>query len=308
MILIAALAAAVSSGTALLLAALGEVLAERSGVMNLGVEGMMLIGALAGFATTVWTGNLWLGLLASLFAGGLLAALHAVLTVTFGADQIVSGLALTLFATGLASFLGKPLVGQAAPVSFRAMALPLLADIPILGPIFFRQNALTYLSYVLAIGLWIVLFRTHLGLLIRAVGDSPATVDATGHSVPLLRSVAVIVGGMFAGLGGAAIALGTNPSWTENITAGRGWIAVALVVFATWNPLRAVLGAYLFGSVEAAQFLLQAAGVAVSAFFLNMLPYVATILVLLITTQAVARQRLGAPAALGMPYRREARA
>ncbi len=305
--LTAALAAAIGAGTAILLAALGEVLAERAGVMNLGVEGMMLVGALAGFAVTFWSGHLWQGVLAAMLAGALLALVHAVLTVTFSADQIVSGLALTLFALGGTSFFGKPLVGQPAPASFEKVAVPGLSHIPVLGPVLFNQNLLTYLSYGLVILAWVALFWTRWGLLVRAVGENPATVDAMGHNVAVLRYAAVLIGGLLAGLGGAAISLGTNPSWTENITAGRGWIAVALVVFAAWSPLRVALGAYLFGSIEAAQFLFQAAGVPVSPFFLNMLPYLATVVVLVLITRGVVRRRGAAPAALGIPYVREER-
>jgi len=305
--LTAALAAAISAGTAILLAALGEVIAERAGVMNLGVEGMMLLGALAGFVATFFTGNLFVGLLAAMTTGALLALLHAVLTITFAADQIVSGLALTLFATGLAAFLGKPFVGQPAPASFADEPVPLLSAVPVLGPALFDQRLLTYLSYALVVLAWVFLYRTRLGLLVRAVGESPATVDAMGHSVVRLRYGAVVLGGVLAGLGGAVISLGTNPSWTENITAGRGWIAVALVVFAMWNPLRVALGAYLFGGIEAAQFLLQAAGVSISPFFLNALPYLATVLALVLSTRGTLRRRFAAPAALGVPYVREER-
>lgn len=305
--LTAALAAAIGAGTAILIAALGEVIAERAGVMNLGVEGMMLLGALAGFAATALSGNLWIGVLGAMVTGGLLALVHAVLTVSFAADQIVSGLALTLFATGLASFLGKPFVGQPAPTSFHDVPIPALSTLPVLGPALFDQRVPTYLSYLLVIGVWLLLHRTKFGLLLRAVGENPATVDAMGHSVTLLRYSAVVLGGLLAGLGGAVISLGTNPSWTENITAGRGWIAIALVVFALWSPLRVALGAYLFGGIEAAQFLLQAAGISVSPFFLNALPYLATVVVLVLTTRGAVRQRLGAPAALGIPYIREQR-
>lgn len=302
-----ALAAAIGLGTAILLAALGEVIAERAGVMNLGVEGMMLAGAFVGFVVTVWTGSLWWGTVAALGTGAATAALHALLTVTFGADQIVSGLALVLFATGLVSFLGKPFVGQPAPVSFHEVPLPLLSALPVVGPTLFRQSLLTYLSYGLVLLVWFLLFRSPYGLVLRAAGENPVAVDALGHSVTRVRYLAVVSGGALAGLGGAVISLGTNPAWTENITAGRGWIAIALVVFASWRPIRVAVGAYLFGGIESAQFLLQAAGVPLSPFFLNMLPYLATLLVLVVTTRGVLRRRGAAPAALGLPYVREER-
>ncbi len=307
MLVISVLAAAIGAGTAILFACLGEILCERAGILNLGVEGMMLSGALAGFATTYGTGNPWLGALAALAAGGLLSLIHALLTITLNANQVVSGLALTLFGGGLTAFLGQPLVGLPAPASFGKLPVPGLAAIPVLGPILFRQDALTYLSYALVPLLWLWIYRTRPGLYLRAVGESPATVDAMGLSVQRLRYLYVVLGGMLAGLGGAAISLASNPGWTENMTAGRGWIAIALVIFATWNPTRAAVGAYLFGGVEALQFRLQGAGTSISPFFLNMLPYLFTIIVLVLATRETVRRRVAAPAALGLPYFREER-
>ena len=307
MLLISVLAAAISAGTAILFACLGEILCERAGILNLGVEGMMLAGALAGFATAYGTGSPWLGALAALAAGGLLSLIHALLTITLNANQVVSGLALTLFGGGLTAFLGQPLVGLPAPAAFNKLAVPGLANVPVLGPILFRQDALTYLSYALVPLLWLWIYRTRPGLYLRAVGENPATVDAMGLSVRRLRYLYVVLGGMLAGLGGAAISLASNPGWTENMTAGRGWIAIALVIFATWNPARAAIGAYLFGGVEALQFRLQGAGTSISPFFLNMLPYLFTIVVLVLATRETVRRRVAAPAALGLPYFREER-
>jgi len=301
------LAAAIPAGTAILYACLGELLCERAGVLNLGVEGMMLMGALGGFAVTFWTGNVWLGALAALVLGGLLAAIHALLVVGLHANQVVSGLALTLFGAGLSSFLGQDLVGQPAPAAFRDWAFPGLSAIPHLGTILFRQDALVYLSYLLVPAMWFFIYRTRPGLHLRAIGEKPEAADAMGIGVASLRAAYVIAGGALAGLGGAAISLGTNPGWTDNMTAGRGWIAVALVIFASWNPVRAAFGAYLFGGVEAGQFRLQGAGVGVSSFFLNMLPYLFTIAVLILATRESTRRRIGAPAALGRPYVREER-
>jgi general nucleoside transport system permease protein len=305
--IVTVLAAAIAAGSAILYACLGEILCERAGVLNLGVEGMMLMGALGGFAVTFWTGNAWLGALAALAVGGLLSLIHALFTITLQANQIVSGLALTLFAGGLSSFLGQPLVGQPAAAKFDKVDIPLLADIPVIGPIFFHQDPLTYLSYLLVPLLWVFIYRTRPGLYLSAVGESPATADAMGINVAGLRYLYVTVGGMLAGLGGAVITLATNPGWTDNITAGRGWIAIALVIFATWNPARAALGAYLFGGVEALQFRLQSEGTQISPFFLNMLPYLFTIAVLVLATRETVRRRIGAPAALGLPYVREER-
>ncbi len=302
------LAAAIPAATAILYACLGELLCERAGILNLGVEGMMLMGALGGFAVTVWTDRAWLGALAALGIGAAFGALHAVLTVPIGANQVVSGLALTLFGAGLSAFLGRDLVGRAAPDSFGRLHVPLLGDLPELGPILFRQNALVYLSYALVPALWFFVYRTRPGLHLRALGENPGTADALGLPVAALRVAYVVAGGALAGLGGAVISLATNPGWTENVTAGRGYIAVALVIFAGWNPLRAAFGAYLFGAVEAGQFRLQGAGVPISSFFLNMLPYLFTVAALVLASRPAARRRIGAPAALGQAYVREERA
>lgn len=303
----AVLAAAVPAGTAILYACLGELLAERAGVLNLGVEGMMLMGALAGFATCYWTEQAWLGVPAALATGGAMAAIHAVLTISLRANQVVSGLALTLFGGGLSAYLGQDLVGKPAPDSFNRLKIPVLGSIPELGDILFRQDALVYFSFALVPALWYFVYRTRPGLNLRALGESPATADAMGLNVVLLRYTYVILGGALAGLGGAAISLATNPGWSENMTSGRGWIAIALVIFATWNPARAAVGAYLFGGVEAGQFRLQSAGIPVSSFFLSMLPYLFTIAVLILATRATTRLRIGAPAALGRPFVREER-
>ena len=305
--LVGVLAAAIAAGSAILFASLGELLAERAGVLNLGVEGMMLVGALAGVAVALPTANPWLGTGAAVLAGATMAGIHALLAVGLKANQVVSGLALTLFGAGLSAFLGQPYVGLPLPAPFRREPLPLLGDLPILGPVLFRQDALVYLSYLLVPALWFFVYRTRAGLRLRALGERPEAADAMGIEVNRLRAWYVVVGGALTGLGGAAISLGTNPGWTENMTAGRGWIAVALVIFAGWNPARAALGAYLFGGVEAGQFRLQGAGVDLSPFFLNMLPYLFTILVLVLATRPGARHRLGAPAALGLPYLREDR-
>ncbi len=305
--LVAVLAAAIAAGSAILFACLGELLAERAGVLNLGVEGMMLMGALAGVAATLGTGSPWLGAAAAVLAGAAMASIHALLAVGLQANQVVSGLALTLFGGGLSAFLGQRYVGLPLPASFGREPVPLLGDLPLLGPILFRQDPLVYLSYALVPALWFFVYRTRAGLRLRALGERPEAADAMGIAVGRLRAWYVVVGGALAGLGGAAISLGTNPGWTEGMTAGRGWIAIALVIFAGWNPARAALGAWLFGGVEAGQFRLQGAGVDISPFFLSMLPYLFTILVLVLATRPGARHRLGAPAALGLPYQREDR-
>jgi ABC-type uncharacterized transport system permease subunit len=301
------LAAAIPAGTAILYACLGELLCERAGILNLGVEGMMLMGALAGFAVSQWTHSAWIGAIGALAVGGAMASIHAVLTISLRANQVVSGLALTIFGGGLSAFLGRNIAGEMPRAEFDKLAIPLISDIPRLGTILFKQNALVYCSYVLVPVMWWFVYRTKQGLSLRAIGERPEAADAMGVGVNRLRYGYVIAGGALGGLGGAAISLGSNPGWTENITAGRGWIAVALVIFAGWNPARAAAGAYLFGGVEAGQFRLQAVGVGLSPYFLTMLPYLFTIAVLVLATGETARRRLGAPAALGRPFVREER-
>jgi ABC-type uncharacterized transport system permease subunit len=301
------LAAAIPAGTAILYACLGEIITERSGVLNLGVEGMMLMGALGGVAFTIWSGSAVVGVIGAMAAGALLASLHAMVTIGLRANQVISGLALTLFGAGLSAFLGRNLVGEPLPDKFGEIPIPWLSDIPQIGKIFFQQDLLTYLSFLVVPALWYFIFRTQPGLHLRAIGENPAAADAMGVPVNSLRFGYVIVGGAFAGLGGAVISLSTNPGWTEGMTAGRGWIAVALVIFAGWNPIWAMAGSWLFGGVQAGQFQLQVVGVGISPFFLNMLPYLFTILVLVIASGDQARKRIGAPAALGRPFVREER-
>jgi simple sugar transport system permease protein len=305
----------IRAGTSLMYATIGEIITERAGILNLGVEGMMIMGAVTAFAAAFHSDSAWLGVATGMVVGGLLALIHAFLTITLRADQTVSGLALTIFGTGLASFLGQrlgpdgmPLVGQVGP-RFHKVALPVLAEIPVIGPVLFHQDVLVYVVYLLVPLAWYILYKTRPGLHLRAIGESPHTADAMGVNVIGLRYLYTVLGGMLVGLGGAHLSLSYTPGWTENLTSGRGWIAIALVIFATWDPARAVVGALLFGGVNAIQFRLQAAGATIPAAFLNMLPYALTITVLVIITWWEAfRKRVGAPAALGIPYIREERA
>lgn len=309
------LAVTVRAGTSLLYATIGEIYTERAGVLNLGVEGMMLIGAVTAFAAGYHTGSVWAGVATAMAMGGLLALIHAFITISLCADQVVSGLALTIFGTGLASFLGQrlgpeetPLVGLVGP-KFERVALPDLSALPVVGRALFEQDVLIYAMYLLVPLSWLYLYKTRPGLHLRAVGENPQTADAMGLSVFRLRYVYTVLGGMLAGLGGAHMSLAYTPGWTENLTGGRGWIAIALVIFATWNPVRAVVGALLFGGINAVQFRMQAAGTTIPAAFLGMMPYVFTIVVLvLITWWEAFRKRVGAPAALGLPYIREEKA
>lgn len=289
----------------LVVAWLASAVVADGGVFNLGVEGMMLVGAVSGFVGAVHTHDLALAVAAAMAAAAGLALLLAVLTVTFGTDQAVTGLTLTLFGAGLSSFLGKPYIGIPAPVTFHPIALPGLARLPVLGPVLFRQDPLVYASYLLAPAAWLALTRTRAGLSLRAVGEAAATADALGINVAAARYAGVLIGGALAGVAGAYLSLAYTPAWTDNMTSGQGWIAIALVIFATWNPLRAVAGAYLFGGVEALGFRIQAVGGTAPAYVLRMLPYVFTLAVLLLVTMR--SRRPGVPGNLGRPYFREER-
>lgn len=305
---IATLAAAVTAGTPILYAALGEILAERAGVLNLGVEGMMLVGAVTGFIVAFLTKNPWFGFFMALLASGAVASVFAFLTISLRANQVVTGLALTIFGTGLSGFLGKAYIGIPLPVTFKTFVIPGLSQIPILGTIFFKHDPLIYLTYILTPFLWYYFYNTRPGLNLRAIGENPAAADAMGVNVFALRYFYVILGGMLAGAGGAYLSLVYAPTWLENMTAGRGWIAVALVIFAVWDPFKALLGSYLFGGVDTLAYSLQAAtAVTIPSFFLKMLPYILTIIVLIISTRRTVIQRIGAPGALGIPYNREER-
>ena len=296
---------AVKSSIAVLLATLGEIVAERSGILNLGVEGMMLAGALCAAAAGMATGSPLIAVAAGTLAGGLLALVHGFFAVTLRVNQVLSGLALTLLGMGLTSFLGRPLIGAAPGVRLRALPLPGLADIPVVGDIFFRQSVLAYLAYLLVPLCWFVLFRTGTGLKIRAAGEDAAAVDAAGIDVFRIRYLCTFAGGLGAGLAGAYLSLSYTPGWKESMTGGQGWVAIAMVIFATWNPLRAVAGAFLFGALTALQFYFQAVGVEiVPAYILKMLPYLLTIVVMVLVNIGPGR-RFGGPAALGIPFNRE---
>lgn len=305
--LIAVLATAVTAGTPIFYAALGELICERAGVLNLGVEGMMLVGAVSGFIAGSASGNPWVGLAAAAAAGGAMGLIHAFLSISLRANQVVSGLALTMFGTGLSAYLGKPMVGTSLPNPFRAVDIPLLSEIPFLGPILFQHDILVLIGYLLAPLCWFIIFRTRAGLNLRAVGDNPAAADSLGVNVFLTRYVCVLVGGMLAGIGGAYISMAYVPTWMEDMVAGRGWIAVALVIFATWNPLNALWGSYVFGGIDALGYRLQAVDVTVSPYFLKMLPYLFTVLVLILVTRRNIVHRIGAPKALSISYDREER-
>lgn len=304
------LTAAVKAGTPLLFATLGESITERSGNLNLGVEGMMLMGAVAGFQFGLTTGNPVIAILAALIAGAVGAGIFAFLTVTLRANQIVSGLSLTIFGTGIAGFIGQKLGGQVVPESIKTwfvkFKIPILGDIPYLGQIFFNHDVLVYLGYFTAIGLGIYLYNTRKGLNLRSVGENPGAADAAGLNVTLYQYVHILIGGALCGLGGAYLSLVHVPAWQENITAGRGWIAVALVIFITWNPYKAIVGAYLFGGLDILGLYLQKFDIKLSQYLLDMLPYVVTILVLIMTSIRKTKENKP-PKSLGESYFREDR-
>jgi simple sugar transport system permease protein len=309
------LQAGVATGTVLLFATIGELLTERSGVLNLGVEGMMLIGAMTAFSIALATGNPWMGVLAAMIVAGLISQIHAFITITLQADQVVSGLALTFLATGVSLVLGEGLSKAGTVSLLPSFSFPLLAQIPILGPIFFTsQSIMVYIGYLMIPLTWFYINRTRPGMHLRAIGEYPAAADALGINIYRLRYFYVFVGGALAGLAGATISLAVAPGWfSELTTAGQGWIAIGLVIFAQWDPLRAAFGSYTFGALR--RLILDIQGPTMLfglrnpfyynpywGFFLQMLPYAFTIIVLVVGSREAMRKRLGAPAALGIPY------
>ncbi|BDW97752.1 MULTISPECIES: ABC transporter permease [Thalassospira] len=292
----------ITASTPLLLAASGELITEKSGVLNLGVEGMMLVGAITGFAVTASSGSAVLGILAAVVAGTLMSLIFAFLTLTLMANQVATGLALTIFGVGFSALVGSGFVGFAID-PLPALSIPGISAIPIIGPILFGQDFLVYLSIAAVIGIWWFLVKSRAGLILKAVGDSHHSAHAIGYSVIKIRYLATMFGGAMAGLGGAYLSLSYTPMWAENMTAGRGWIALALVVFATWRPGRLVAGAYMFGLISVMQLHAQGAGVHVPSQFMSMLPYLATVIVLVIISSDRAKIRLNAPACIGQAFR-----
>jgi ABC-type uncharacterized transport system permease subunit len=309
------LQAGVASGTVLLFATIGEIFTERAGILNLGVEGMMLIGAMSAISTAFATGNPWLGVLAAMLASGLLSQVHALVSIHFQADQVVSGLALTFLGTGLSLVFGEGLSKAGALSLLPSFTVPGLAQIPILGPILFtNQSVMVYIGYLSVPLAWYYINRTRPGMHLRAVGEFPGAADALGINVTRLRYFYVFVGGVFAGLSGATISLAISPGWFSQLTtSGQGWIAIGLVIFAQWDPVRAALGSYAFGALRRSILDVQGPATLLGlrnpfyynpywGFFLQMLPYAFTIVVLVLGSREALRKRLGAPAALGLPY------
>ncbi|MEM4537102.1 MAG: ABC transporter permease [Nitrososphaerota archaeon] len=312
----------VQMGTVYLLASLGEIFAERSGVLNLGLEGMMLMGAATSFMFTLAYGHLS-AILTSIIVGALMGLILSILVVDMKLNQVVVGLAMTMLGAGLSGFFTFPevrknlllrlnpslpeevlLIQQAQKLP--EIQIPLLSNIPVIGKMLFSHNLLVYFSFILSIAMWFILFKTRIGLTIRSVGENPSMADSLGVNVYMVRRMTVILSGVFASLAGAYFFIGFHPFWREGVTAGRGFIALALVILATWSPMRAILGAYLFGGVETFQYRLQLFGLgAQSPYFLAMLPYILTIMTLIIISTESIKKRIGAPASLGIPYARE---
>lgn len=295
------LLATLGAGTPLVFASLGELITEKSGVLNLGVEGMMLVGAVCGFVMAAESGNMWLGVATAMGAGAAMALLFGVLTLTFQANQVAAGLALTIFGIGTSAYIGLDYTSVTLP-GLNPVYIPVLSDVPVVGRLVFSLDPLIYLSFVVFGLISYFLYRTKGGLVLRAVGESPESAISLGHHVIAIRYAAVLFGGAMAGLGGAYLALVYTPLWVEEMTAGRGWIALALVVFSTWRPLRVLLGAYLFGGITIIQFHVQGFGVDIPSQLLSTLPYLATILVLVLISRDINTIRLNAPASLGRPY------
>ncbi len=299
--LVAALMTIITASTPLVFAAVGEIVAEKSGVLNLGVEGMMIVGAIGAFATGIVTGDPVLAVLAGAASGALMAFIFGGLTLWLLSNQVATGLALTIFGIGLSALVGHRFVG----VTFAGLPkldIPGITDLPFIGPLLFGHDALVYLSVVSVVGVAWFLKRTRAGLALRAVGENHDAAHSIGYPVIMIRLMAVLFGGVMAGLGGACLSLAYTPLWIENMTAGRGWIALALVVFASWRPWRAFFGAYLFGGITIIQLHAQGLGVAIPSQILSMLPYIATIVVLVLISRDDVRMRFNAPACLGRSF------
>jgi simple sugar transport system permease protein len=295
------IAATLNAGTVLAIAALGLLINEKAGVVNLGAEGMMLCAAIAGFATVVHTGNVWLGFLAGMAAGAFLAALFGGLVIWLGTNQYATGLALTLFGTGFSAFAGIKYVQEKLPEQAQ-YSIPVLGDIPLIGQALFRHHPMVYITIGLVFGLIWFLYRTRAGLVLRSVGESPESAHALGYPVRRIRLWAVMAGGALCGLSGAYLATIYTPLWVEGMVSGKGWIALALTTFATWRPARVLLGAYLFGGFTLLQLHLQGAGVEIPSQFLSMMPYIVTIVVLVLISRNSAFIRVNMPASLGKPF------
>lgn len=295
---------AIISGTPLLLATLGEIYTERSGVLNLGIEGLMAIGAITGFSITFVTGNIFLGILSAILFGIVLSLVHSFISITLKGNQTISGLALTMLGLGISGFWGKVYIGKSLPVRIREIEIVGLSEIPFIGDLVFKNDIIVFLSWILTFLLWFILFKTKWGIIIRSCGENPLASDSMGINVSLVRYISVMIGGALSGLAGAYLSLVYTPMWIEGMTGGRGWIVIALTIFSLWNPARAILGAYLFGGIYILQYILQLR-YKISPNILLMLPYFVTLLALLLSAEETIKKRIGAPKSLGEPYIKE---
>lgn len=301
----------VAAATFFLIPTLGEIYSERSGILNLGIEGMVIASAAGAYAVAYTMDSIFLGIISGMIIGAILALIHAIMTITFNRNQIVIGIGLTLFGTGLSGILGKVVVGKSYD-SLEDITVPILSEIPLIGPIFFDHNILVYFSLVLTLFLWFILYKTRIGIIIRTVGENPSAAYNQGINVRLTRYLCVIFGGSLAGLGGAYLSLGWLGFWTEGMTQGRGWIVIALVIVAFWNPIGAIFGSYVFGTFDQLQYSLQQESIpllfpnGVPAAILKMMPYLTTIVFLAIWSIILSRQKikstLGAPSSLAVPF------
>lgn len=306
-IILTLLTAAVRSGTVIIFPTIGEIFTERSGIMNLGIEGMMLIGAYFGFITAFFTHNAYIGFLVGTIAGGIVSLIHAYICISLKGNQVISGLALSIFGTGITSFYGNRFANNQLNSTLDIIAIPGLSRIPIIGKAFFTQDIIVYLSFVLVTVMWFILYKTKAGIHLRAVGENVQAANAMGVDVFKTRYFWTFFGGLLAGAGGAYLTVGYSPFWLDGVTAGRGWIAVALVIFSMWDPSIAIIGAYLFGSLDALQFQLQASGTTISPSLLAMLPYALTLVVITVVTLIFRAKHIGVPKELGKPFSKEER-
>lgn len=304
-ILITLLTAAVRSGTVIVFPTIGEIFTERSGIINLGIEGMMLIGAFFAFMVTFYTNNPYFGFITGTIIGGLSSLIHAYICITLQGNQVVSGLAMSIFGAGITNFYGNRLANNQLKTTLKTIPIPFLSDIPIIGKVFFNQDVIIYISYFLVFIMWFILFKTKAGVNLRAVGENAQAANAMGVNVIKTRYFWTFFGGLLAGSGGAYLTTGYAPFWLDGITAGRGWIAVALVIFSMWNPSIAIIGAYLFGSLDALQFQLQAMGTTIPSSLLAMLPYLLTLIIIIIATVILRIRHIGVPKELGKPFFKE---
>ncbi|HNV44028.1 MAG TPA: ABC transporter permease [Exilispira sp.] len=302
-LIISTLSRALVAGTPLLFGTIGEIIAERSGVFNLGIEGMMATGAVVAFGVTLSTGSVWFGFLMAIIAAALLSSIHAFICITLKGKQTLSGLALTMIGLGISGVIGRSFIGIPLPDRFSSIKIPYLSLLPIIGPVLFSRDILFYIALFLAIFSYILLYKTRVGINLRSAGESPKAADSLGVNVNLYRYIAVIIGGAMAGMGGAYLSTAYIPQWIEGMVGGRGWIVVALTIFAYWNPLKAIWTSYLFGGIYILQYLLQPLGIPPS--LLMMLPYLSTLIILIFTSRSNLLKRIGSPEALGEPFLKE---